>query len=263
MADNQQQSKRREPHVFDDSKLRLYGPVVKDGGKKPSFRIKLYENNPVFDVDYGYATDKGYRVSHETPIDPVVFRQFLIYLSQVAKSSGAAAVMMENDGHPWIWDKDLGKNQRSKERMSVSTIEIGKNDQGVVYLKYITHRNPEVTFSFTNEPLDYHRFKAGDGSPLQTGRSSANLALAWADSLESVYFPYYSLKWTEPEWRRRFRMEQAQKNSGNKGGYGGNNGGEQRPQGNPADAGQAGAYTPPSSNDDSGDDFGYDDHIPF
>lgn len=223
------EKKRRDPHVFDDSKLYLYAPAVKAEARKVRLRIKLYENNPVFDVDYGHKTEKGYQVSHETPIDPQVLGQILEMIRMVSRAKGQVAFTLDNWGHPFLWDKELGKNQRSKERKNISQIEIGKHESGEVYLKYKAVAKPEVEFVFSDNS-DYHRLMM-NGNPMPSATQSPICAIAWAEAMSNIYYTYYSTKWEEPEWRKRSRLENMQRfQSGGQGGnknYG-NNGGNQQ-----------------------------------
>lgn len=248
MSDNQK--KRRDPHVFDDSKLRLYAPAIKPEAKQVSLQVKLIENNPTIAVDYGHATEKGHRVSHETPLNPVVFGQICQLLKRVAVAKGQAAFAFDNWGFPFMWDKDQGKNVRAKDKMNISRIEVGKHENGSVYLKYSATKKPEIEFTFTED--DYHKLLVND-EVASMGVSSPVAALAWADTMSDVFTSYYATKWVEPEWRKKFRLEQANKfnGGGNKQFGGGGNksyggGGGNKP-----------AYQPEPSDD------GGDDDIPF
>lgn len=246
--------KRRDPHVFDDSKLRLYAPAIKSGAKQVSLQVKLIENNPTLSVDYGYATDKGHQVKHDTPLNPTVFNQICQLLKRVAAAKGQAAYEMDNWGHPWLWDKEQGKNLRSKEMMNLSRVEIGKHENGSVYLKYCAVKKPEIEFTFSDDT--YHKLLRAGESDISVSSSMA--ALAWADTMANIYNTYYAINWVEPEWRKKFRMEQASKNGGKSygGGGGGNkpayNGGN-----NNTNSGSSGGYSPEYGADD------HDDEIPF
>lgn len=245
MSDQNKQKKRRDPHVFDDNKLYLFTTPINPGDRAPRLRIKLYENNPIVDVDYGQKTDKGYQVSHDTPIDPIVLQQILTLIEMAAKSKGECAFELDNWGHPFMWDRELSKNVRSKEKMNISRIEIGKRDSGEVYLKYAAVKKPEVEFVFRDKE-DYHRLQIA-GNPMPISILSSVAATSWAKAMNAIYFSFYANQWEEPEWRKRFRLEMMQKNSGggNRNSGGGN---YQKPQQTPAAA--------PMNND-------YDEDFPY
>lgn len=252
--------KRQEPNVFSDSKLFLYteGPV-KEGGKKGRLRIKLVENNPVIDVDYGYANDKGYQQSHETPLDPVVFNQMLIVLEKIAGAKGQASFEFDNWGHPFLWNNDLKKNVRSQEKMNISRIELGRYENGLVYIKYYAVKKPEMEFVFT-ENTEWHKMKPS-GQESNPSRTSYIAALAWVETMKGVYNSYIAINWAEPEWRKKFRAEQAAKRNGN---GGGNNNGYQKPAYNNQSNQSGGGKPPPEVADANPDnDFNPDDDVPF
>lgn len=247
--------KRRDPHVFDDSKLRLYAPAIKEGAKQVSFQVKLVENNPTIVVDYGYATEKGNRVNHETPLNPTVFNQICLLLKRVAAAKGQAAYEMDNWGHPWLWDKEQGKNVRSKDMMNLSRLEIGKHENGDVYLKYSAVKKPPIEFAFSDDT--YHKLLV-NGQP-DSSASSVMAALAWADTMAEIYNTYFAINWVEPEWRKRFRMEQANKH-GNKS-YGGGGYAKSNQAGGGNHSGGGGYSKPTYTPEPPADD--YDEEIPF
>lgn len=218
---NQNQKKRRDPHVFDDSKLYLYAAPINPGDKRPRLRIKLYENNPVIDVDYGQKTDKGYQITHDTPVDPIVLGNLLTMIEFAARSKSPVSFELDNWGHPFMWDREQGKNVRAKDKMNISRIEVGRRDSGEVYMKYMAVKKPELEFVFADDQ-DYHKLQQ-DGNPMSANTMGMIVALSWSRAINAIYYSYYALKWEEPEWRKRFRLEQAQK-------FGGG-GQQQRPQG--------------------------------
>ena len=247
--------KKPELNVFSDAKLRLYAEALSPGDRKPSLRIKLYENNPVINVDYGRKTDKGYAITHETPIDPIVLAQMTEVLRLIAKGSPGNEIEFDNWGHPFIWDNELKKNQRAKDKMNISRITLGKASNGEVFIKYAAVKKPEVTFTFRDND-QYHKILES-GQEMNPTKLSPISAVAWAKTIDSVYNTYYSLKWEEPEYRKRFRMEMAKK-----GGQGGYNGGNQNRGGY---NNQQPSRTNESSGYDSSEGYNddYDEELPY
>lgn len=235
----------KDPTVFDDIKLYLTTTPITAGDMSPRLRIKLYENNPVIDVSYGQKTDKGFQIKHETPIDPIVLGNILTMIELAARSKGAVSFEIDNWGHPFFWDKETHKNVRSKEKMNVSRLEIGRRETGEVYLKYMAVKKPELEFVFSDSQ-DYHKL-IQDGNPMSTSVSSMIAALSWSKAINAIYYSFYSTKWEEPEWRKRSRLERIAKHAGSGGGGGGYN----KPAGDQA----------PSNNYSSNHDD--DDDIPF
>lgn len=218
------QKKVYEPIVFDDPKLRLYGFPVAPNAKAPSFKWRLIENNPTIEIDYGTQNDKGQRVNHQTPMDPIEINRISEIIKIVAVSKVPVSYAFDNWGHPFIWDRDLKRSVRSKEKMNLSQVEIGKKETGEVYIKYMSYKKPDAEFVFGDG--QWHQIQQ-NGTPAPVGVVSRVSAMAWANALTSIYNTYYATNWTEPEWRRKFRLErQAQFAGGGQGGgnrnYGGN-----------------------------------------
>lgn len=208
---NQNQRKKYVPIVFDDPKLRLYGFPLQAGGKKPSFKWRLIENNPAIEIDYGYQDERGNRVSHQTPMDPLELNRVALLIHHVAKSKVPINFTIDNWGHPFIWDKELRKSVRSKEKMNLSQLEVGKKETGEVYITYNSYKKPAAEFIFSDG--DWHQLQQS-GTPAPTGINSPIIAMSWANLLSQVYNSYYATNWEEPEWRRKFREEMAKKFAG-------------------------------------------------
>lgn len=239
----------KDPTVFDDTKLYLTTTPLAPGDMPPRLRIKLYENNPVIDVNYGQKTDRGFQLKHDTPIDPIVLGNMLTMIELAARSKGAVSFELDNWGHPFFWDKEMGKNVRSKEKMNISRIEIGRRETGEVYLKYLAVKKPELEFVFSDNQ-EYHKHKQ-DGNPMPVSISSMISAISWSKAISAIYYSFYSTKWEEPEWRKRHRLEQAAKFAGGGQGGGGQQGGGnyQKPANNSNQNQQS------SGMDDMGDDI--------
>lgn len=229
---NAPEKKRRDPMCLDDSKLRLYGTKVREDAYAPSLRLKLIENNPAFEVDLGYKSDKGYPLKIEAPMSPRVLSDVLILLEKVAAYPNAISFEVENWGHPFIWDRDQGKSIRSKERMCVSKTQVAKRDDGVVVIAIAAKKMDLVEFVF--QPDDFHPITQ-NGQVIPMKISSPVAAAGWATMLREVYFTNFAINWTEPEFQKKKRLERMQnaQNGGGQrqqGGGGGNYGGGQRQQ---------------------------------
>lgn len=211
---NDQQTKRKpyEPIVFDDPKLKLYGLTLAGAEKKPSLRWKMIENNPALDIDYGTKDSNGRRVTHQTPLDPVEINKIMELIKLVATSKIPKAFLLDNWGHPFFWSKEQQKMVRSENKMNISQLEIGKKETGEVYLKYISYNKPELEFIFCDG--DWHQLKDQSNDPMAS-IESIMAAKAWAQLIQDVYNVYFTTTWVEPEWRKKFRLELAQKYGNN------------------------------------------------
>lgn len=263
MADDRKP--RKDPTAIDDGKLKLYAKPLKDDGvaRSPSLRVKMIENNPCIHVDLGIKTEgkggrDGYPISIETPMEPRSFMLLMNLIEDVASYKGVCSFVMENWGHPFIWDRDAGKNVRSKERLVVSKFCISKREDGMVTFGVTAKGKQDVEFEFT--PNEFHVI-IPNGGIADVSLSSKLAAKAWATVWKEVFPQHFERNWAEPEFQKRRRLENMQRANGG-GGGGGNNynrqnnngGGGQQQQQRPAQTQQ------PVSQASGFDD---DDDIPF
>lgn len=270
MSQNQQPpKKRREMNALDDKKLHLFAKApLREGGMTPRLRIILDENNPVVDVDLGMKTEgrngkEGYPISIKTPMAIRPLRQFLNLVIYVARQKGEFAMGMDNWGYPFMWDKDLGKNVRSKDRLLISHFEIMKRGNGAVTLGVAAKGKDTVEFDFASD--EFHPVTQ-NGQAVDITLDSASAAVAWAEQLLETITHLHAAGWEEPEWQKQRRLENARKHNGGGGGNGsygsgnsGNsNGGNYPPrQSQPAPQQAAPAYG------GGGDVDSFDEEIPF
>lgn len=252
MADNKP---RKDPDVFSDSKLKLYAKPLADGARSPSLRVKMIENNPCIEVDLGIKTEgkngrDGYPIKIESPMEPKTFRMLMNLIIRTAAYPNVCAMEMENWGHPFIWDRDAGKNVRSKDRLIVSRFSIAKREDGMVVLGVTAKGKKDVEFEFL--PNEFHPLMQ-NGQPLEVKMSSPMAATAWAEIWKDLFNQHFTSNWVEPEFQKKRRLENIQRANG--GGSGGGNNysnQQQRPQQQ---------QSAPSANIGSGFDDGED--IPF
>lgn len=258
---NGQQKPRRELYVLDDSKLKLYGPTLREGAYPSRLELKMNENNPCFEMNYGYKSEPkngrdGYAVKVEIPMSPRPFRSLMNLIIRVAQYKAACAFEMDNWGHPFIWDREQGKNVRSKDRLLIARFSVGKREDGTVYLGVASKGKDTVELEFKGD--DFHPITQ-NGQPVSVSIDSPIAAQAWAECLLDAYFKVYVDKWKEPEFEKRKRLERMERAQGNR------NGGGQSARPNNYQNNQGGqAQRPPQQqNNMNTDDVAFDDDLPF
>jgi len=235
MADDRKP--RKDPTAIDDGKLKLFAKPLKDDGsaRAPSLRVKMIENNPCIHVDLGIKTEgrngkEGYPISIETPMEPRSFNMLMCIIMDVAAAKGACSLEMENWGHPFLWNKDQGKNVRSPERMIISRFCISKRDDGMVTFGVAAKGKQDVTFEFT--PNEFHALTQ-NGQAVGVSISSKLAAQAWAGVWKDLYVTHFERNWVEPEFMKKRRLENMQRANGGGSGYNSapaGGGQQQRPQ---------------------------------
>jgi len=208
MSEQRQTKARREISAIDDKKLRLYArQPLRDGGWKPELRVLPKENNPCIEVSLGYKNDRGYLQKIELPMAPVPFETLLQLIERVAKHSQACSFEFGVRGRPWIWNREQGKNIRSPEVMDIGKIEVGKREDGSVYL-LVGGRGSKDLVEFDFKADEYHPITQ-NGVPVAVGIDSSTAACAWVKVIRDVYSAYFNHKWEEPAYEREKRLERA------------------------------------------------------
>ncbi len=225
--------------VFDFDKLSLgtlSGPA--------RLRFGIYNNNPRVIV---YTNDKNDKADYgkiTAALDPFIFNQLTTLIARVANSAEPVEFGIENKGY------EFKNGERSKDLMVLTTLRVGKDSNGVVWLMVEKNNRPKIRFDFGFNI--YHVITHADGSPLSHADASKLGALATAKTLESVYNTYITTNYTHVE---------KQSKPNNSGGYNNNNrsGGGYNNRGgyNNNNNRSGGNYSPQSNNNISDEDIGF------
>lgn len=259
---NQNRKPPRDPMVLDDSKLRLYGKPIQEGAYAPSLRLKKIENNPCFEVDCGFKSDKGYPQKIEAPMDPAVLSTLLVLIEKVAAYPNEISFEIENWGHPFIWDNEAKKSVRSKDRLVISKTQVAKRADGAVTIALAAKRMPVVEFVF--EPSEFHPMLQ-NGQPCALKLSSPTVAAGWAQLVRDVFNTNFTNTWVEPEYAKRKRLERMQNAQNRQQGGGGGGYNNNRQQGGGGGGYQQQQQQAPRQQQPQADFGGesFDDDLPF
>lgn len=272
MADQQKNRKPpKDPDVFSENKLKLWGPVLRTDARSSVVSIDKDENNnPVLTMDTGYRTEakngkEGRPVNVKTPMAPRPFRQLMNLIMKVARSKQPVSFEIDNWGYPWFYNRDAGKNERSKEKQVISRFQVEKREDGVVTFGVTAKGVDGVVFEFKED--DWH-ITTQNGQPIDIRISSPEAAIAWAEQWLEVYSNDFRERWKEPDYAKAKRLERERERAAK---FGNNNGGgNYRPQGQSQSQGNynngqqqqqqrpAPAQTTPLDSDDS-----FDEDLPF
>lgn len=232
--------------VFDFEKLSISNP---DGPARLKFGV--YNNNPRIIV---YTNDKNDKEDYgriTAALDPFLFNQFTTLLTKVANSSDPVEFMIDNKGF------EFKNGERSKEMSILTTIRLGKDSQGVVWIMVEKMNRPKIRFDFGHNI--YHVLSNADGSPLSKADSSKLAAIATAKSLETIYNTFITTQYIHvapPPKQNNYGNNRG----GNGGGYqrGGNGGGYQRGNGGGNyNRDNNSGYSNPNKNNISDEDIGF------
>jgi hypothetical protein len=263
MAEQQKRKPPREPDVLSDNKLALWGAVLREGARSSQLWLDKDENNPVINMDTGYKTEgkngkEGYAVKVRTPMAPRPFRSLMRLIIKVAQSRTPVAFEVDNWNFAWNFNRELGKNERAKERSVISRFQIEKREDGVVTFGVTARGVDGVVFEFKED--EYHVTRT-NGAAVDVNITSPEAAIAWAEQLLEVYSNDFRERWKEPEYAKKKRMERMAKfadrstGSGGGGSYQQNRPAQQSNNNQQSNSGGLPAF-------DGGDDA-FDEDIPF
>lgn len=260
MSFNQRPQKEYTPDVFTDSKLKLYGKPLQEGGWATSIRVKMVGNNPAIEASTGLKDKKGRLIRIDTPMSPVTFDQLLSVIEIVASSKTAQSFELENWGHAFNWDASQQKSVRAEERSVLSRFSVERTEAGLIRLS-VANKFNTVTVDFVQD--DWHKWMK-DGEYVKDEQFSGMVAKSWARTIRKIYADTFVNTWTEPEFEKKRRLERIAKATGNQGGgsYGGNNSYSNN-TGNRPSAGPVAQAAPQHVAAPAADNLGFDDDLPF
>ena len=172
--------------IIDFNRLSMWTPTpgVENKRARLSFgildinpRISIFTNNPEDTIGKGIIP---------APMNPETFFTFLMRLEMIAKGNPNA--------------KEKIECFQGKERVKVSDLIFGKDEEGFVWVSVIAANRPNIKFVF--EMSDWHTIQRGDGSKFTPAECSVLEALAKIQLLRNVYTNFFAdvLKTPRPDY---------------------------------------------------------------
>jgi hypothetical protein len=223
------QPKPRKKIALDNNKLSMRAPNSK--GKMAGLNWMLVKNNPrlvVYTNDPEDTTDYG---KITAALDAPTFFAFVQLLRQAIAAEGKFREKIDNSNFTFPGGK------RSETPSVVSSLIVGRDEDGLIWISVSAPRRPQIKFHFINP--DFHNFLHNDGTPYTKAECSVLYAKSYATLLELVMAHLLVSEYVAPEPKPD--------QGGNRGGYGGNRGG--------GGGGNSGGSAPKA--DDFGDDVGW------
>lgn len=189
MADNSFRPPPRRKNGLDNIKLSLSAPNSK--GKRASLnwqlinnnpRIVVYTNDPDDQIDYGKISAK---------LDAPIFFAFMNLIENAINSSGEFKDKIENSNFSWSGGK------RAETPTVESSLLVGKDADGVVWVAVSAPRRPQIKFSFLNP--EFHNFIHKDGSPYTKGEVSVLMAKSYLDLMRLMMAQLLVAEYVEPK----------------------------------------------------------------
>lgn len=217
----------RVKNALDNRKLNLSTPCPGVQGKWSSLIWGLYANNPRITVytndpnDTG--ADKGYGKINANLDLPV----FYMLTGLITKAIDYVATADKPDWKDKVENKGFTffGGKKSDKPAVISSVWVGKDKEGVVWISVVAKDRPIIKFSFA--PSDFHNFVHGDGTPYTAGEASVLFADGYVTLLENMMTHMACNNYVEPPPRDPPAGAQRGGNSygGGRSNGGGNSGG--------------------------------------
>ena len=136
-------------------------------------RLIVYTNH----LEYGASNLRDAIIA--APMDIVTFNAFLDIFSKVI--DGEKDKKYKIDCFNYVWKN----NQRTDEKRLVSSVIVGKDKEGVIWLSVITEDKPKIKFSIILS--DFHMFYKTHGDDLKKDEASHIAAKAYLRIVKSVF----------------------------------------------------------------------------
>lgn len=167
-------------HQFKElDKFVMFAPAPGVDNRRSRLQWSSYRGNPRISVFTSVPNDTNKGVI-SAPMNPETFFGLLHLLEKIATNpAGTIEFTVDCDTLERTADGSQGR------RILLSTILVGRDDEGVVYIQVKADNRPEIRFYF--KISDFHRFKKGDGTPFSDREASSLQALAAVQCLRMVF----------------------------------------------------------------------------
>lgn len=212
MADNGFRPPPRKKVALDNNKLSMGAPNSK--GKRAGLlwqlvnnnpRIVVYTNDPDDQIDYGKIT---------AALDAPTFFAFLQMIENAVNAPVGTEFKDKIENSNFTW----GGGKRSETPTVVSSLLVGKDPDGVIWIAVSAPRRPQIKFPFMNP--DFHNFFHRDGSPYEKAEVSALIAQSYIKLLRLLMAQLLVTEYVEPKPKE----DRNGGGGGNRGGQGGGGG---------------------------------------
>lgn len=251
MTNYQQRTfKQHRIRAIEDSIFTLTGKNKENGYGQ--IRMKWTdENNPRITCFTGIERN-GRKIVYEFRTKPHFFMEILRSLRQYAQTG-------KEGQSNWEYHKDVydQNNNRTKDKVYVSTLEVGRDSNGYCFMAVYNKNEPELRVPCIFKMDAYTKFVDRDGNLIDRGEASRAVCLSWVALVESTAEILFYEGATQKAQVRQKDRDAASSNQGNV--QRNNNQGESnRPYDNRPNQSNLDTSSESSSTEDD-----YDDDIPF
>lgn len=199
----------RKLNAFNEAKLRIFGEPVNGSKRAPWIGVSIFGNNPRLEVQTNVDGDKNYGFINGN-MDSTSFYMMLAALRKCIGMDSKCQYRVPNQTGPF------------NEMRLASTIYVGKDDEGCVYISVIDVDKERPKIKFVMMPSSYHTLTDESGAALSKAEISTLFAEGWVDLISKLIPPVLAADYTPPP-PREDRPQGGNKQWNNNGGGGNKN----------------------------------------
>lgn len=167
----------------------IWAPAASRDSKRPMWSFCFPRGNPRFYI-YTRSESAPRKGLIEVAMNPFVFYSILQLLENLATGKAQQQKYLIETDRP-----DYDSPER--RRIIGSVLEIGRNDDGLIYMMATAEGYPRIPFMF--DISDWHRFRKGDGTPFSDKEASCLQCQAFVASLREVAARFVGVTRNEAE----------------------------------------------------------------
>lgn len=183
----------RIKNALDNKKLNLSTPTPGVDKKWASLIWGIYANNPRITVYTNDPNDTGESNGYgkiSANLDLPVFYSLTMLLSKIIDGPNDQKECIQNKGYTFF------NRKRSDEPAVISSLWLGKDKEGVVWISVTAKNRPIIKFNFA--PSSFHHFVHGDGTPYTAPEISQLFAKGYVRLLEELMSNMAAANYIEP-----------------------------------------------------------------
>ena len=233
--------------ALDHGKLALKGEKQEGSKGFPDLKLRFINNNPRITIYPNLESDSS---PINIAMDTVMMDFIIDTLNMAIRSKEPCGWTLDIKDKPW----DRQANRRSEHFQVTGKIGIGRDENGVVFMKVGAYKRPSLKFNFKSPYLLDIKTKSGEA--VSPSIESEIAATGWVRRITSMYYVVAATNFTENQGN-------GQQRNNNGGGYGGgnNNGGGYGGGNNNGGGNGGGGYG--NNNQSKPSSSGWDNDIPF
>lgn len=236
---NQGNRKPFVPTYLNEMRMRLMGPVLNGAERASSLSFKMKKNRPVVSVRTNLPNDKNFGLI-DAELDAMSFEVLIGMLQNARDMEPGTKEALRTLDFPW------SGQGRSKELKPQTTVIVGREPDGLIYLAVTSWDQSRPVIKFPVVPSQYVQYIKNDGQVLTAVDASIKWSRAWAGVLRELMYDLLRANYEEPQRNTR-------QNNGGQGGYQQNSGGGQQ-----QNYQQPSSSAPAPAGGESGDGWGND-----